>query len=63
MGDDRAETIPPYVDAAAALTSMPLTPQSRDAVTVALTRIASLAAHVGSFPLGDDVEIAGVFRP
>jgi len=62
MGDDPA-LVAAHVDAAAALLEMPLSTERRSAVIVALTRLAAFAADVASVPLGDDVEVAGVFVP
>lgn len=52
-----------YVDAGAALMEMPLDHERRTAVIVAMTRLAAFAADVATVPLGDDIEVAGVFVP
>jgi hypothetical protein len=62
MVDDPA-VIAAHVDAAAALLAMPLDDARRAAVIVAMTRIAAFARDVAAVPLGDDVEISGVFVP
>jgi hypothetical protein len=46
MGDDQDEAVLHYIDAAAQLMRMPLTPERRQAVAIALTRVAAFAAHL-----------------
>jgi hypothetical protein len=62
MGDVPSR-VAAHVDAAAALLEMPLDPERRAAVIVAMTRLADFAADVASVPLTDDIEVAGVFVP
>ncbi len=51
-----------YVDAAAALTGMPIAPEHRPGVVVNMERIAAMAKLVMDFPLPDEVEPGPVFR-
>jgi len=60
---DRPFDAAAYVDAAAALTRLPLDPTHRLGVILNMQRIAEMAALVMAFPLPDDVEPAPVFRP
>jgi hypothetical protein len=62
MGDDPGR-VADYVDATSALLEMPLDDARRAAVIVALTRLAAFADDVARVPLGDEIEIAGVFVP
>jgi hypothetical protein len=55
MSDDRDETLRAYVDAAAQITSMPLAPDRRAAVTITLTRVATFAAHLEAFDLAPEI--------
>ncbi len=57
--DSNADDLVPYVDAAAQLTSMPLTAERLRVVATVMTRIADFAVHLRAFELGDDIEIAG----
>ena len=60
---DRPFDAASYVDAAAALTGLPLDPAHRPGVILNMQRIAEMAVLVMSFPLPDDAEPAPVFRP
>jgi len=60
MEDDRTSA---YVDAVAALLSMPLEGVDRAVVLGVTERLATFAADVAAFELGIDVEIAGRFEP
>jgi len=51
-----------YVDAAAALTGMPIAAEHRPGVVVNMERIAAMAKLVMDFPLPDEVEPGPVFR-
>ena len=52
-----------YVDQAAALLDLPLTPAHRPGVIENMARLAALAALVTSFALPEEVEPGPVFRP
>jgi hypothetical protein len=52
-----------YVEAAAVLLALPLSAERAAAVASVMRRIAFFAGHVNELELGNDVEIAGVFRP
>ena len=59
---DQAFDAASYVDAAAALTGLPLDSAHRPGVILNMQRIAEMASLVMSFPLPDDAEPAPVFR-
>ena len=56
-------TIAAYVDRAAPLVGLSLTPEQREGVIQNLTVTFVMAELVTSFPLPDDVDAAPVFRP
>lgn len=61
--DTEAIAVATYIEAAAALSGMPLDAEHRAGAIVAMTRLAAFAADVATVDLGNDVEIAGVFVP
>jgi hypothetical protein len=63
LRDDSEDAAAVFVRAAAQLAGMPLTADRERAVASTMSRIALFAADLEAFPLGDDVEIAGVFTP
>lgn len=52
-----------YVDQAAALTKLPLSPEHRPGVVENFERIAQIAQLVTEFPLPEDVEAGPIFAP
>lgn len=52
-----------YVDAAARLLGLPIAPDHRDAVIVAMEAIMAQAELVLEFPLPDEIEAAPRFTP
>lgn len=60
---DRPFDAETFVDAAAALTGLPLDPAHRPGVILNIERIAEMAALVMAFPLPKETEPAPVFRP
>ncbi len=63
MSEPTSEVQASYVDAAAALTGMPLGAARAAAVARVVARLADFAADLEAFELGDDVEIAGAVAP
>jgi hypothetical protein len=61
--EEQAASLAAHVDASAALLGMPLAGERRASVIAAMSRLAAFAADVVAVPLGDEVEIAGVFVP
>ena len=61
--EDDAQRVAVFVDAAARALAMPLDPERRASVALAMARLAEFAADVASVPLADDIEVAGVFVP
>jgi hypothetical protein len=57
------ETITAYVDQAARLVGLSLTPEQRDGVARNLAGTFAAARLVMEFPLPDDVDAAPVFHP
>lgn len=53
---------PSYLDAAAERIGLPIDPSNRKEVNEQLNRIGALAEFLMQFPLGQDVEAAGVFE-
>ena len=52
-----------YVERAAALIALPLSPEHKPGVVANLGRTAAIAKLVTEFPLPDDVEPGPVWRP